>query len=119
MITIVDAVELSQDLIRCPSITPADAGALDVLQAALEGIGFVCHRLKFSDSDTADIDNLYARYGDTAPNFCFAGHTDVVPLGNPDSWSVDPFGAEIIDDVLFGRGATDMKCAVGAFVDAA
>ncbi len=119
MITIVDAVELSQDLIRCPSITPADAGALDVLQAALEGIGFVCHRLKFSDSDTPDIDNLYARYGDTAPNFCFAGHTDVVPLGNPDSWSVDPFGAEIIDDVLFGRGATDMKCAVGAFVDAA
>ena len=119
MIATVDAVELSRDLIRCPSITPADAGALDVLQAALEGIGFVCHRLKFSDTDTPDIDNLYARFGDTAPNFCFAGHTDVVPLGNPDSWSVDPFGAEIIDDVLYGRGATDMKCAVGAFVDAA
>jgi succinyl-diaminopimelate desuccinylase len=89
------------------------------LQAALEGIGFVCHRLKFSDTDTPDIDNLYARFGDTAPNFCFAGHTDVVPLGNPDSWSVDPFGGEIIDDVLYGRGATDMKSAVGAFVDAA
>ena len=119
MIAIVDAVELSRDLIRCPSVTPADAGALDVLQSALEGLGFVCHRLKFSDTDTPDIDNLYARFGNTAPNFCFAGHTDVVPLGNPDSWSVDPFGAEIIDDVLYGRGATDMKCAVGAFVDAA
>ena len=119
MIAIVDAVELSRDLLRCPSITPADAGALDVLQTALEGIGFVCHRLKFSDTDTPDIDNLYARFGDTAPNFCFAGHTDVVPLGNPDSWSVDPFGGEIIDDVLYGRGATDMKSAVGAFVDAA
>ena len=119
MIAIVDAVELSRDLLRCPSITPADAGALDVLQAALEGVGFVCHRLKFSDADTPDIDNLYARFGDTAPNFCFAGHTDVVPLGNPDSWSVDPFGGEIIDDVLYGRGATDMKSAVGAFVDAA
>jgi succinyl-diaminopimelate desuccinylase len=119
LIAIVDAVELSRDLLRCPSITPADAGALDVLQTALEGIGFVCHRLKFSDADTPDIDNLYARFGDTAPNFCFAGHTDVVPLGNPDSWSVDPFGGEIIDDVLYGRGATDMKSAVGAFVDAA
>jgi succinyl-diaminopimelate desuccinylase len=119
LIAIVDAVELSRDLLRCPSITPADAGALDVLQTALEGIGFVCHRLKFSDTDTPDIDNLYARFGDTAPNFCFAGHTDVVPLGNPDSWSVDPFGGEIIDDVLYGRGATDMKSAVGAFVDAA
>ncbi len=116
---IIDAVELSRDLIRCPSITPADAGALDVLQRALEGIGFTCHRLKFADSNTSDIDNLYARIGDTAPNFCFAGHTDVVPLGNSDAWSVDPFGGEIIDDVLYGRGATDMKSAVGAFVDAA
>ena len=116
---IIDAVELSRDLIRCPSITPADAGALDVLQRALEGIGFTCHRLSFSDSNTSDIDNLYARIGDTAPNFCFAGHTDVVPLGNSDAWSVDPFGGEIIDDVLYGRGATDMKSAVGAFVDAA
>lgn len=89
------------------------------MQGALEGLGFVCHRLKFSDADTPDIDNLYARFGDTAPNFCFAGHTDVVPLGNPDAWSVDPFGGEIIDDVLYGRGATDMKSAIGAFVDAA
>ena len=81
MIAIVDAVELSRDLLRCPSITPADAGALDVLQAALEGVGFVCHRLKFSDADTPDIDNLYARFGDTAPNFCFADHESGLPSG--------------------------------------
>ena len=100
-------------------MTPANAGALDVLQSALESLGFVCHRLPFSDEDTPDVDNLYARLGDAAPNFCFAGHTDVVPLGNPESWSVDPFGGEIIDDVLYGRGATDMKSAIGAFVEAA
>ena len=100
-------------------MTPENAGALDVLQSALEGLGFVCHRLPFSDADTPDVDNLYARLGDAAPNFCFAGHTDVVPLGNPESWSVDPFGGEIIDDVLYGRGAADMKSAIGAFVEAA
>lgn len=99
-------------------MTPEDAGALGVLQAVLEDLGFACHRLTFSDEDTPDIDNLYARRGDSRPNFCFAGHTDVVPLGNPDAWSVDPFGGEIIDDVLYGRGATDMKSAIAAFVEA-
>ena len=111
-------MELARDLIRCPSVTPEDAGALGVLQAVLEDLGFACHRLTFSDEDTPDIDNLYARRGDSRPNFCFAGHTDVVPLGNPDAWSVDPFGGEIIDDVLYGRGATDMKSAIAAFVEA-
>ena len=111
-------MELACDLIRCPSVTPKDAGALSVLQAVLEDLGFSCHRLTFSDEDTPDIDNLYARRGDSRPNFCFAGHTDVVPLGNPDAWSVDPFGGEIIDDVLYGRGATDMKSAIAAFVEA-
>ena len=115
---IVDSVELARDLIRCPSVTPEDAGALGVLQAVLEDLGFACHRLTFSNEDTPDIDNLYARRGDSRPNFCFAGHTDVVPLGNPDAWSVDPFGGEIIDDVLYGRGATDMKSAIAAFVEA-
>ena len=111
-------MELARDLIRCPSVTPKDAGALSALQAVLEDLGFSCHRLTFSDEDTPDIDNLYARRGDSRPNFCFAGHTDVVPLGNPDAWSVDPFGGEIIDDVLYGRGATDMKSAIAAFVEA-
>lgn len=88
------------------------------MQAALVELGFSCHRLPFSDTDTADVDNLYARLGTTGPNFCFAGHTDVVPLGNPDAWSVDPFGGDVIDGVLYGRGAADMKGAVAAFVEA-
>lgn len=91
---------------------------MDVLQSALEDLSFVCHRLPFSDEDTPNVDNLYARLGTDSPNFCFAGHTDVVPLGNPDSWSVDPFGGKIIDGVLYGRGATDMKSAIAAFVEA-
>jgi len=99
-------------------VTPEDAGALGVLERALEDLGFVCHRLVFSDADTPDVDNLYARLGDSGPNFCFAGHTDVVPVGNPDSWTVDPFGGEIIEDVLYGRGATDMKSAIASFVEA-
>ena len=115
---IVDAVELARDLIRCPSITPKNAGALDLLQATLEELGFACQRLPFSDAGTPDVDNLYARLGEAGPNFCFAGHMDVVPLGNSDAWSVDPFGAEIIDDFLYGRGATDMKSAIASFVEA-
>ena len=111
-----EAVSLSCDLIRCPSVTPAEGGALDLLQSILEGMGFVCHRLPFSAEGTPDVDNLYARYGTARPNFCFAGHTDVVPTGPKESWSVDPFAAEIRDGVLYGRGATDMKSAIAAFV---
>lgn len=116
----IDPVELTRDLIRCPSITPADAGALDVLQKALERLGFTCHRLRFSAPDTPDVDNLYARIGrDGARNFCFAGHTDVVPVGDKAAWSTDPFAAELRDGKLFGRGAADMKGAIAAFVAAA
>ena len=115
----IDAVELARDLIRCPSVTPAEGGALGHLQKVLEGLGFVCHRLAFSDADTPDVDNLYARYGTAAPNFCFAGHTDVVPPGPLDGWSVDPFAAEIRDGYLYGRGAVDMKSAIAAFTAAA
>ncbi len=111
-----EGLSLAQALIRCPSITPADEGALDVLQEALDALGFECHRLKFDGDDSAPIDNLYARLGTAAPNFCFAGHTDVVPVG--DGWTVDPFKAEVIDDRLFGRGAADMKGAIAAFVTA-
>ena len=77
----VDPIELSRALIRCPSITPVDAGALDVLQGVLQDMGFTCHRLPFADGGP-EVDNLYARIGDSAPNFCFAGHTDVVPVGD-------------------------------------
>jgi succinyl-diaminopimelate desuccinylase len=111
-----DAVEFSQQLIRCPSITPEEGGALDLLQGVLEGLGFVCHRLPFSEDGTPDVDNLYARLGDRGPNFCFAGHTDVVPPGDLGAWTCDPFAAEIKDGVLYGRGAVDMKTAIAAFV---
>jgi succinyl-diaminopimelate desuccinylase len=105
-------VALAQALIRRPSITPADAGALDVLEAALKPLGFACHRLPFGD-----VDNLYARLGASGPNFCFAGHTDVVPPG--EGWRHDPFAATVEDGVLYGRGAADMKSAIAAFVAAA
>jgi succinyl-diaminopimelate desuccinylase len=114
-----DPVDLSQALIRCPSVTPKDGGALDVLETALEQLGFKCRRLPFEESGFARVDNLYARFGDQAPNFCFAGHTDVVPVGDPGGWSVDPFAAVIKGDRLYGRGAADMKTAIAAFVVAA
>jgi succinyl-diaminopimelate desuccinylase len=111
MITI-DALALAQALIRRPSVTPKDAGALDVLEAVVKELGFVTHRLPFGD-----VDNLYARLGDSAPHFCFAGHTDVVPVG--EGWNTDPFAAEVKDGMLYGRGAADMKSAIAAFVAAA
>ena len=114
-----DPVEISRRLIRCASITPADEGALDVVQRALEEIGFTCHRLLFSAEGTPDVDNLYARIGTESPNFCFAGHTDVVPPGDAALWQVDPFGGDIVDDRLYGRGASDMKSSIGAFIAAA
>ncbi|MCF6216416.1 MAG: succinyl-diaminopimelate desuccinylase [Emcibacter sp.] len=115
----IDPVKLTQDLIRCPSVTPQDAGALDVLQAALEPLGFICQRLPFSEEGEATIDNLYARLGTAVPNFCFAGHTDVVPAGQASHWQYDPFEGRIQDGVLYGRGASDMKGAIAAFASAA
>lgn len=115
---VIDPVILTQDLIRCPSVTPMDAGALDVLQAALQEMGFVCHRLPFSQAGEETIDNLYARLGTEAPNFCFAGHTDVVPVGQADQWQNGPFEGAVKDGVLYGRGASDMKGAIAAFAAA-
>jgi succinyl-diaminopimelate desuccinylase len=114
-----EPLALARTLIRCPSVTPQDAGALDVLEEALESAGFECHRLIFSDRNTPDIANLYARQGRGEPNFCFAGHTDVVPAGNRESWTVDPFGGDVIDGKLYGRGAADMKGAIACFTAAA
>ncbi|MBO6784614.1 MAG: succinyl-diaminopimelate desuccinylase [Alphaproteobacteria bacterium] len=113
-----DPIALSQALIRCPSVTPDDAGALGVLSDALESLGFDCHRLRFEAPDTPDVDNLYARLGDAGPNFCFAGHTDVVPVGDTADWTRDPFSGEVSDGMLHGRGAADMKSAVAAFTAA-
>ena len=114
-----DPIDLAQALIRCPSVTPADEGAMDVLQSALEELGFTCHRLPFATGNAPEVQNLYARIGDRAPNFCFAGHTDVVPVGDANEWSVDPFAAEIKGDRLYGRGASDMKTAIAGFAAAA
>ncbi|MBM3557044.1 MAG: succinyl-diaminopimelate desuccinylase [Alphaproteobacteria bacterium] len=114
----VDPIDLARALIRCRSVTPTDDGALATLAAALEPLGFRCQRLRFSDSGTPDIDNLYARIGAAGPVFCFAGHTDVVPTGDLAGWSVDPFAAEIKDGQLFGRGAADMKGSLAAMVAA-
>ena len=113
MTTSIDPVQLTCDLIRKPSVTPADMGALDIVHQALESLGFHVKRYQFED-----IDNLYARRGDSAPNFCFAGHTDVVPAGDITQWSVDPFAAALKDGVLIGRGAADMKGGIAAFIAA-
>ena len=112
-------LDIAVDLIRCPSVTPADAGALGVLERYLTPLGFTCERMRFSDKDTPDIDNLYARLGSGSPHFCFAGHTDVVPVGEAGAWTVDPFAAEVKDGRLYGRGAADMKSAIASFVAAA
>jgi succinyl-diaminopimelate desuccinylase len=110
---------LAQDLIRCASVTPADAGAQDVLAAALAAMGFEIHRLHLGGPPDGPIENLFATIGSGAPHFAFAGHTDVVPTGDVAAWSVDPFAAEIADGRLVGRGAADMKGAIAAFVGAA
>ncbi|RZJ05914.1 MAG: succinyl-diaminopimelate desuccinylase [Brevundimonas sp.] len=110
---VIDPVELTRDLIRRPSVTPADEGAMDVLERALTGLGFHCRRMKFEN-----IENLYARRGTASPNLCFAGHTDVVPTGSEQAWSSGPFEAEVKDGVLYGRGAVDMKGGIAAWVAA-
>ena len=114
----INPIELSQRLIRCPSVTPDEGGALDELQNVLEELGFRCQRLLFSESGTPDVDNLYARIGDRGPNFCFAGHSDVVPPGDRDEWGEDPFSGVVIDGKLFGRGSADMKSAIASFISA-
>jgi succinyl-diaminopimelate desuccinylase len=107
-----DPLPLAQALIRCASVTPADAGAQDALAGMLERLGFTIHRLRFGE-----IENLFARLGTDGPHLCFAGHTDVVPVGAA-NWRSDPFGGEVRDGVLYGRGACDMKGAIAAFVAA-
>ena len=111
------AVSLARELIRCPSVTPKEAGALSLLQDELTQMGFTCERLVFGEADAA-IDNLFARIGTDSPHIAFAGHTDVVPTGEISSWQHDPFSGMIENGRLFGRGAADMKGGVAAFVAA-
>lgn len=114
----IDLIELSKNLINCPSVTPKDAGAIVLIEDILKNMGFVTHKLTFSQHGTEPVDNLYARIGSGSPNLCFAGHTDVVPSGDLSAWSINPFAAEIRNGMLIGRGATDMKPAIAAWVTA-
>jgi succinyl-diaminopimelate desuccinylase len=110
----IDPVSLAADLIRCRSVTPEEGGAIALLEGLLQPLGFACTRIS-----RGGVENLHARWGRGQPVFAFAGHTDVVPVGDTAAWTHDPFGAEIIDGVMWGRGATDMKSGVAAFVAAA
>jgi len=112
-----DVIDLTKALISCPSVTPKDAGALVFLEEKLTALGFECHRLPFGEGEDA-VPNLFARLGTSAPHICYGGHTDVVPPGPEDKWTYGPFNPHIEDGVLYGRGASDMKGSVAAFVAA-
>ena len=114
-----DPLPLLEDLIRCPSVTPDEGGALDRLSAFLSAAGFQCERLVFSEEGTPDVDNLFARFGKGTPHLCFAGHADVVPPGRPEDWAAPPFAAHQEKGFIFGRGAADMKGSIAAFATAA
>jgi succinyl-diaminopimelate desuccinylase len=114
-----DPVALARDLLRCPSVTPAEGGALALIEGVLKGAGFTVHRVTFAEPGTAPIENLYARIGESAPHLTFAGHTDVVPPGTEADWSHPPFAGEIVGGTLYGRGAVDMKGAVACAMAAA
>jgi succinyl-diaminopimelate desuccinylase len=114
-----DALAIAQALIRCPSVTPIDAGALGVLESLLKPLGFETHRVIFSEPGTADVDNLYARIGTSAPHITFAGHTDVVPAGDETAWKHGAFSGEVKDGFLYGRGAVDMKGGIACSAAAA
>jgi succinyl-diaminopimelate desuccinylase len=113
-----DPVALARELLRCPSVTPVEGGALGVLEAALKPAGFTVHRMVFSEAGTPDVENFYARIGTSGPHLMFAGHTDVVPTGPETSWSHPPFAGEIANGTLYGRGAVDMKGGIAACVAA-
>src|ERR1700674_1722313 len=116
-----DALSIARDLLRCPSVTPADAGALGVLETILKGAGCEVHRVTSGEPGTADIDTLYARIGEQAPHITFAGHTDVVPPGDESAWTHGAFSGDVKDGFLYGRGAVDMKggiaCSIAAVLD--
>ncbi|MBN9348102.1 MAG: succinyl-diaminopimelate desuccinylase [Devosia sp.] len=115
----VDPVALLADLIRCASVTPAEAGVLGVLERALTALGFTVTRLRFEgDGGSYPVDNLFATRGTSGPHLLFNGHTDVVPPGDRALWTHEPFGADVVDGVMYGRGAVDMKSGIAAFVAA-
>jgi succinyl-diaminopimelate desuccinylase len=115
---LISAKQHAIELIKCPSVTPLEGGALDYLQARLSTLGFTCHRLLFKEQGTPDVDNLYARIGTGAPHLCYAGHTDVVPAGDASDWTHPPFDGTVDEGVLYGRGAADMKGGIACFLAA-
>ena len=115
---IINEIKLSKELIRFPSVTPVDAGAINFLSKKLKSLGFKCKILEFKDKKSKPIKNLYARFGTMQPNICYAGHTDVVPPGNYKDWTVSPFKPIIKNKHLIGRGANDMKSSIACFVSA-
>ena len=114
----INELQLAKDLIRFPSITPRDAGAINFLSKKLRKLGFSCKILEFKDKKSKPVKNLYARLGKKGPNFCYAGHTDVVPPGNIKDWTVNPFKPSIKKNHLIGRGANDMKSSIACFISA-
>jgi succinyl-diaminopimelate desuccinylase len=114
-----DPITIARNLIRCPSVTPAEGGALSCLEKILTAAGFAVERVTFSQAGTPDVENLYARIGKASPHLMFAGHTDVVPPGNEAAWSHPPFAGAIVDGALYGRGAVDMKGGIAACIAAA
>ena len=115
---VTDTIDLTRTLVRCESVTPHEGGALQHLEKVLTPLGFRCERMDFSQAGTDDVANLYARIGTDGRHFCFAGHSDVVPVGDLSSWTIGPFAAELSNGYLFGRGAADMKGAIAAFTEA-
>ena len=118
MLKTINEVSLARDLVKCQSVTPKDDGAINVVAKNLKKLGFKCQIMEFQEKGTAKIKNLYARIGKSSPNFCFAGHTDVVPVGDLKSWTVNPFGGVIKNQKLIGRGVSDMKGSIACFVSA-
>lgn len=110
------SAEILRNLIRCPSVTPEEGGALVFLETELVKLGFSVERVIFSDDNTPDVENLYARIGDRSPHVMFAGHTDVVPIGNQQDWSSDAFGGDVRNGIMYGRGAVDMKGGIASFL---
>ena len=118
MLKTINEVSLAKDLVKCKSVTPKDDGAINVVAKNLKKLGFKCQIMEFQEKGTAKIKNLYARIGKSSPNFCFAGHTDVVPVGDLKSWTVNPFGGVIKNQKLIGRGVSDMKGSIACFISA-
>ena len=118
MLKTISEVSLARDLVKCQSVTPKDDGAINVVAKNLKKLGFKCQIMEFQEKGTAKIKNLYAKIGNSSPNFCFAGHTDVVPVGDLKSWTVNPFGGVIKNQKLIGRGVSDMKGSIACFISA-